>query len=287
MSTNIGMRVIDIGRIFLDLENPRHEQYETEAQVIDYLCRYENILPLARDIAQFGMNPMELLAIIPNDGEHSETEGGFMVAEGNRRLCALKLLDDPDRAPTKFRKQFDELAVAFNGIDELPCMVFPDRESVKMWLSRIHEGQQGGIGRKQWNADQTARHSGSTKNKIALALLDYAEGEGFISAEARKGKLTTVQRYLVSGAVRDALGIDATDTSNIRRNRPKAEFDMLLQRFLTDLLSGYVNSRSNKEQHEAYAREIASTKEQSHERCAPEPFAATKPKERPKPFFET
>ena len=53
-------------------------------------------------------------------------------------------------------------------------MVFPDRDSVRMWLGRIHEGEQGGIGRKKWNADQTARYSGYSNNKTALAVLYYA-----------------------------------------------------------------------------------------------------------------
>ena len=278
MASDTAMRSIDIGRIFLDLENPRHEPYDSESQVIDYLCRYENVLPLARDIAKFGLNPWEMLAVIPDDDSAPGADKGFIAAEGNRRLCACKLLDDPDRAPAKFRKQFEELALEYDAPEQLTCMIFADKESVRMWLGRIHEGQQGGIGRKQWNADQTARHSGSSKNKIALAVLDYAEEAEFISPEGRRGKLTTVQRYLVSAAVRDALGIDASDLNNIRRNRPKAEFDTLLQRFLADLASGYVNSRSNKEQHEAYARELSATQGQSHQQCAPEPFASEKPK---------
>jgi hypothetical protein len=143
-----------------------------------------------------------------------------------------------------------------------------------MWLSRIHEGEQGGIGRKKWNADQTARHSGRTKNKVALAVLDYAEKQGFITAEGRRGKLTTVQRYLVNPHVREAMGIDASNINDVSRNRPKEDFDLLLRKFLTDLDSGYVNSRTLKDQHTAYAREIGAVHGQSHERTLPVSLAA-------------
>lgn len=294
MTAKPSMEPIEIGRIFLDLENPRHEPYTSEAEVIEYLCRYENVFPLAKDIVQLGgVNPLELLAVIPDEGSGGGKEGkkSYTVAEGNRRLCALKLLDDPERAPTKLRKSFEDLAADWDGPATLPCIVFDDREAVRIWLSRIHEGEQGGVGRKKWNADQTARHSGDSKNKLALAVLDYAEAEGLITAEARRGKLTTVQRYLGSSLVREALGIDATNPGDISRNRSKHDFDLLLRKFLDDLARGYVNSRANRDEHTAYARELGAVQGQSHERTAPTSLAkrggtgnkpGTKPKRPPK-----
>lgn len=270
MADSATMEAVEIGRIFLDLENPRHEPYENEEQVIDYLCRYENIFPLAKDIVQHGLNPLELLAVIPDEGSAGgQGKPSYVVAEGNRRLCALKLLDDPERAPAKQRKAFEALSSNWAGLSDLICMIFSDRDAVRMWLGRIHEGEQGGVGRKKWNADQTARHSGDSKNKIALAVLDYAESKGFITPEARKGKLTTVQRYLVSPLVREAMGIDSSNISDVSRNRSKADFDLILQKFLADLESGYVNSRTNRDQHTAYARELGAMQGQSHERTEP------------------
>jgi hypothetical protein len=50
----------------------------------------------------------------------------------------------------------------------------------------IHDGVQGGVGRKDWNADQKARHFGvSNRNRVALAVLDAAEAMGLISKEER------------------------------------------------------------------------------------------------------
>lgn len=275
------METVEIGRIFLDLENPRHEPYETEAQVIDYLCRYENVLPLAKDIATHGLSPLELLAVIPDGITARGEKQSYIVAEGNRRLCALKLLADPERAPATMRKTFEALGEHWAAIDNLVCRVFPDRDAVRMWLSRIHEGEQGGIGRKKWNADQTARFSGDTKNKVALSILDYAEAEGIITVDDRKGKLTTVQRYLANPLVREAMGIDNSDIDNVCRIRSKDDFDLLLRKFVGDLGRGYVNSRTTKEQHVAYARELANVKGQSHASVPPESIkvpAVGKPK---------
>ena len=63
---------LSLDRIFLDLKNPRHKPYETESDVIRYLCTRENIAPLAADIVKYGLNPIERFALIP-DG-FSETD---------------------------------------------------------------------------------------------------------------------------------------------------------------------------------------------------------------------
>lgn len=196
-----------VDRIFLDHENPRHEPYETQAEVIAYLCKDEYVLKLAKDIAQHGLNPLELLAIIPIKGKDT-----FMSAEGNRRMCALKLLNDPDLAPPNQRKKFKKLAKIWVPIAEVPTVEFKDRSEINLWLDRIHNGPAGGIGRKSWTSDQKSRHSGDRKNKLALALLDYAEAKGIISSVDRKGKLTTVQRFLSNVVLRNTLGIDQSNS---------------------------------------------------------------------------
>ena len=81
------------------------EPYKTEAEVIEYLCRHEQVYSLARDIAKIGINPLEIFAVTPADKKSGRNQS-FIVAEGNRRMCALKLLADPDLAPAKYRKDF-------------------------------------------------------------------------------------------------------------------------------------------------------------------------------------
>lgn len=248
---------VALDRIYLDEKNPRFEPVETQAEAISLLCTHENILPLAEDIVENGLNPLELFALIPDENRRGTRRKTYIVAEGNRRVCALKLLADPDLAPGRFRKAFAELADDWSGPTELESIIFSDRDEVDLWLTRIHDGEQAGRGRRKWNADQSARHSGSNKNKLALAVLDYAEQSGAITAEDRKGKLTTVQRYLTNRKIQEALGIDASDLDNVRRTRPKADFDALIEKFIDDLKESYVNSRAKKEGIEAYARELS------------------------------
>jgi len=266
--------IVELNRIFLDPENPRHEPCETQGEIIEFLCQNENIYQLAKDIREHGLNPLELFALIPDDEGLDDDKETFFVAEGNRRICALKLLDDPELAPSKYRKVFEAASEGWEGISTLSCVFFEDRKAVDLWLRRIHDGEQGGIGRRKWNADQSARHSGDKKNKVALAVLDYAEENQLISGEDRKGKLTTVQRYFVNQEVREAMGIDVSNPDKVYRNRSRKDFDLLLTKFLDDLLKGEVHSRSKKADIQAYAREIRAVSGQSHQEIPPEPLDA-------------
>lgn len=58
--------MVDVSRVFLDQDNPRHEPFEDQDEVISYLCEFELVLPIAKDIAKNGLNPLELFALLPD-----------------------------------------------------------------------------------------------------------------------------------------------------------------------------------------------------------------------------
>ncbi len=270
------MRILDdpvpIGRIFLDLTNPRHAEMKTEGEVIEYLCEKEDVWTLARDIASIGLNPLERVALIPIKGQ----KDAYTMAEGNRRLCALKLMADPDSAPARLRKGFASLAAQRPPPKAFAAVVFENDEEVRPWLIRMHNTVYDGRGRKSWNSEQSQRYSGSNKNKVAQAFLDYAEQAGLITAEDRKGKLTTVQRFLVNEVLRDSMGLDPTNPDDLARTRPKSDFDIIAKRFIRDLIGGKaVNSRMNKREITDYARPLGSLPGLTATRIEPEALAAT------------
>jgi hypothetical protein len=265
---------VPVGRVFLYLENPRHEPVETEPQAIERLCATEDVYALARDIAKFGLSPLERLALVPT-GKKSATSQNYVVPEGNRRMCAIKLLNDPDLAPAALRKPFEKLSQSWSPIATIPGAVFESLADVRHWLDRTHNGPQGGIGRKAWNADQKARFDGGNKNKPAQAFLDYAEREKMITAADRKGKLTTVQRFLGNVVFKETLGFDQTNPDDFGRTRPKADFDVIAKRFVQDLVVGKnVNSRMNKNEITGYGRRMGTLEGLTGERIETESLAS-------------
>lgn len=263
-------QMVATDRIFLDLKNERHEPYDSQEQVIAYLCREENVLELAADIIKHGLNQLELFALIPRVPIKEGSAPSFLVAEGNRRMCALKLLADPDLAPADKRKDFQRLAQGWAPIPAVFSAVFKKRADVKLWVDRIHLGPQGGIGRRTWNAEQKQRRSGDPKNVIALAVLDYAEAAGILAKKDRKGKLTTATRYLRNPLLREAMGIESVTAEEITLTRPDKDFEVLVKRFTTDLLNDIVHSRSDKNAVDAYSRELSTTKGMSGQRTEPQ-----------------
>lgn len=270
---------IEVDRIFLYEENPRHEPIESEPEIIEYLCRDEQVYNLARSISEAGTNPLELLGLVEIAG--SGGKKSYQAWEGNRRLCAIKLLNDPDRAPAHLRKDFARLSSnsAHVPIKRVPSVVFDDHDDLKFWMGIIHDGAQAGVGRLNWESQAKARHFGvGSRNRVALAVLDAAESMGLITKDEREGKLTTVQRFLNSSVVREAIGIDSTNPDDVTFNRPPDDFKKQLSQFIADTKEGVrVTSRKNRTQIDSYGRALARNKDISGERTSPQSLKTAAP----------
>ncbi|MBR0666959.1 hypothetical protein GXW71_21545 [Roseomonas hellenica] len=265
--------------MFLALDNPRHAEYDSEAKAIEYLCKKESIVALARDIVKNGLNPLDRIGLVPIEQKAARgTARNYRVEEGNRRVCALKLLLDPELAPAELRKTFEKLSQDWSPIKTVNAVVFQNSDEVRIWLDRIHAGEMNGIGRRRWDAEQKARFDGDNKNKFAQALLDYAESAGMLTAEQRHGKITTVQRFLNNDTFRETLGIQASP-DELLRTRPKPDFDIMLRRYIADLTSEKpvseraVSSRMNKTEIIEYARPLSDLGGVTATRISAEPLA--------------
>ncbi len=268
-------QLIPLDRIFLHHENPRHEPYETQAQVIEWLCSNEEVPQLARDITQHGLSPLDRFGVV-RDHDTDGDDATYIAAEGNRRICALKLLTDPDLAPPERKSFFEKQAENWTPITAIPCVIFEDPEDLDLWLKRRHHGFAGGVGQKPWNSDQKTRHSGAgSRNRAALEFLDYAEQEKLISADDRRRRLTTVQRFLSNPVMRETLGLDTSNPDNVVRNRTEEDFKLLSQQFISDMLADQpkVSSRRDSTFITTYARELGALKGQTHQRIEPEPLS--------------
>lgn len=251
---------IAIDQIYLDNDNPCHETIASEPEIIAHLVQNESVKQLARNIAEIGgTSPLERMGVVP----HPKIAGAYVSAEGNRRLCALKLLADPDKADTEANKKyFRDLASRTDGISTLEVVIFPSLEVVRPWMALRHDGEQDGVGTRPWNPQQKARFKASgdkTKNPDiqATLLIDYARRQHLLTPqELAKISVTTVTRFLSNPVFRDTLGLQNNKTLTI--SVPQGEFDRAVKRFLSDALHGTsgVHSRTNADQRKAYAENL-------------------------------
>ena len=240
-------RTFPIERIHLFAENPRHGKITDPEKVIKYLLQDEQVFELAKSIVERSTNPLELIGVVRIDDENDSGEPTYEVWEGNRRVCAIMLLNDPHKAPPKWRKRFEDLSKDVDLIESVDGRVFEDHDELRFWMRNIHNGAQGGRGRKDWGPDEQHRDNPTKKNAIAFALLELAEAAGLITSSQRKGNLTTLQRYVEKDALKAILKADDSDPANVKFSRTKAEFDKLLKQIIEDLIAKEISSRKNED----------------------------------------
>ncbi|MQX38614.1 hypothetical protein [Roseospira navarrensis] len=80
---------------------------------------------------------------------------------------------------------------------------------------------------------------------MALAALDLEVLRGFISVENRKGRLSSVQRYLGNRLMRDALGVELNDKGELTSDVPEEEFDIMFREFMARIASKSWNTRDD------------------------------------------
>lgn len=248
-------RQLPITKIDLDLLNPRHDtNIDTQEKIISHLVMKDQVKALAKDIAENGISPIDLIAVIENEN------GRYTVVEGNRRICALTLLNKPNKSLTA-NKYFKRLKESSTKIPkEIECLIFENRADADIWIERKHSGKQDGKGTSDWDAEQktrfNTRRGKADKNALAQAILDYSVDNGFYPEDDTKGILTTVTRYVSNPYFRSTFGIRSKSTNNeITLDIPIEEFDKAIQLFCDDLKKGNViSSRHDSKQIENYAK---------------------------------
>ena len=257
-------KLLELSKISLDLENPRHAPFENKREAIEYLCKEEKILALAKDIAKHGLNPLVPIAVVKKD------DGSFICAEGNRRICALKLLNNPELAPTNsLKKNFEEARkefAAWKKVKQQYVVEFEDtdedHEEIKVWLDRIHAGENNGIGRRQWSSAQIARNSDDKKRKFALAVLEHGRKLGFVLSDDWERRMSTVKNWLNDPLMREVFGFNLENFPPLTTNLSDVDFMIVFKKFMIDVDKKQINTRiktekkNEKDVFKDYAKEL-------------------------------
>ncbi|MDP1624654.1 MAG: hypothetical protein Q8L64_02675 [bacterium] len=185
-------------RLFLDPQNPRlplEAQGKDETKIKESL-RKSYLDELAHSMAKNGYFDEEPLVAIPKDlpdefleqtydelkdnKQYSDlllnptTE--FIVVEGNRRLCTVKLLLSGE--VSSYPQIDDGIRI---DLGSLPVIIYPKRKDVIAYLGVRHI-----IGVKKWDAYAKARYIASMKENFGLTIDEIQNSVGDTSNSARK-----------------------------------------------------------------------------------------------------
>ncbi len=211
------------------------------------------MLNLMRDIARAGLSTNSILASPTPDGK-------WIVRDGNRRVTALKLLNQPDLVgdPTltaKIRKIVEEATAIPTTVD---VYVSSDEDALRREMVLRHTGELEGVGQVRWSPYLRTLFlldgdEGSPDRRAAQYAL-WAEKQGLIIGD--DFPITTLTR-LLDAATLEALGfrIEEDDLICISSNTASKT---IANRIINDLASGVetVNTLFTPAQQEAYVFKI-------------------------------
>ena len=206
---------VPVASLRLDSENPRLSTPNNgQRETLRALAKLQGakLRVLADDIVAHGLDPSELTIVTALKSEPDR----FVVLDGNRRLTAIKVLENPELVdgvvPAPVLAALRRLSRLYHEspIEAVPCVVVGDRDEAHHWLELRHTGERDGAGPVLWGSQESARFRARTGNaEPHIQALDFLERRGDLSAE-RRGRIaaTTYGRLLGTPYVRERLGIE-------------------------------------------------------------------------------
>lgn len=136
--------------------------------------RRESLAELKKSILTNGFLPVERLVVRP----YGDSGEKYVVVEGNRRLAALRWIDEDHAAGVEVPPQ------ALSVLDSIPVIVLPDGEDESVYLSIMGIRHVSGI--RQWGPYQRAKLVTELRDRYGLEPADVAERIGMSTQEVNR-----------------------------------------------------------------------------------------------------
>ncbi|MBP6702238.1 MAG: hypothetical protein KA385_01970 [Vicinamibacteria bacterium] len=213
---------VPLKELHFDPKNPRLPDAvngAAEGEVFDWLLREETLLELMAAIGEQDYFSGEPLLVVARKG------GGWTVVEGNRRLAAVRLLNDPDLAPIRKDSVRQIADDAKHKPKRLPAVVFQDRDDVLLYLGYRHI-----TGVKEWSPLAKARY--------LRTLLGTSKATPIVCAKLARqigSKRDYVARLLTGLAIFDRIQLDGPTKANAEDN-----FSLLTTALSYDAIAAFI-----------------------------------------------
>jgi hypothetical protein len=246
---------LTIDDLLLDEDNPRIGAVSSQSEALEAIVRLNlsHFRNLMLSIKENGLDPGDSLYVI-----ESEVDGDFIVLEGNRRLSAMAVLNNPNildgtELPAVTKKSLLRASSGFNreNVEPIRCVLFETRNEANEWIYRRHTGQANGEGRITWGPLEIQRFEG---DRSVLDVIDFVGRNASYSDEeweATKSmiesrKSSNLARLLESAYGKKFLGISINrsrdEKTPLLTRDPKWALKVL-QKIIEDVRDGVIDSR--------------------------------------------
>lgn len=252
--------------LLFDPDNPRIPESGKEIpqkKLLSYLIHHEKVYDLAKSIAEKGYLPNESLIIIEDNRKK-------YVIEGNRRLAALKLLNNPDAAPTKrLQTKFRTLASknSHNIIQKVKVIIAPSREEAapmimsrhtlrlvedwkplmkaKFYMNLFSSGMEVEDIAEQYKVNITVIKTALKRHMMYSIACGIALPKPIADKvqNQRVFEITTLERLYLNSKVMKFLGISFDGNGNLIGSISSDEFLKGYRKMVSDVAVGNVTSR--------------------------------------------
>lgn len=194
----------------------------SQDELIQEMARteWQSCIELLKHIVKYGqLSPSENVLLLNHRNR-------YIVLEGNRRLFALRLLQQ--HKPTlqllseRQQKQAENIVKGHNPITEVRAVIFKHRVDAAPWITLKHASGQGGAAMKPWRAfekdrDEYNRNPDNCPKTLAFfytAINLRGEYEGFADVIDRvhKDGYTNLERIITSSFFEEMTGITISGT---------------------------------------------------------------------------
>lgn len=235
----------------------RRQDSDKEPEITRKLLLYEDVIDLARRIAKAGLLTGERVIVT---GENNQ----WVVLEGNRRICACKLLLSPQLIPKEFKSQFPKITTSteIGRIEKIDVDVAPDRRSAEHILTLRHT--ESGVRRwkpvarmrrvkrlldENFTVDEIAAEYNGTPSAIRktireFRLLQLAQQLKGLSASDRRFlenpdlKTNPFTRFFELSGVKEFLGLSFDSNGQPIIDPPRRTFDKRLKQVVRAFIDG-------------------------------------------------
>ncbi len=222
-------------------ENPRLNPEETHVSLIDFIEDFTStpselghFIDLVKSIATDGFIPADPIVIWKN-----EMNGRFYVAEGNRRIAALKVLRDPEKAPKSIRSSIRKYSEKLDKqqIEKVLVNVAPTFEDAEWYINQRNNASSlqrpwSRIQQQRWINELYEKYHGDIEKIKSTTKMEQGEFESairilrikdmindsyvkslltkeeFEKASSHKFPITILERFFSDSKVRSAWGLE-------------------------------------------------------------------------------